>query len=356
MIGPVTTGSAQRSTTPGAGSSVGPQIPAGYAVKEPAEDEEEDEEDDYVPELPPDLVAQRATQKARVLGPSLPSAVQNSYDDSDDDDVGPMPLPAYLSSQHQEKSGVEEFLEREKRRKQAMEVCVLAHALFTGSQAYYILGCCETEGPQARRVDVGASIEVRFAQMYVQLASCDRSSGWLTPVHIEIAIDPTRMNKPRKFAPTTNPNAGSTDTTLWTETPAERQQRLADELAGKKRRKENSDIPDDHGLGVPESLKRQRIDNEVRRAVADHNVCGIVVSPLVLTHVYSQRKNRPESLLQMHAKKHETPQPKTEKDEAIWDHSRDMALSGHLLDEKSRSKIIADSAGLSDRFGSSKFA
>jgi hypothetical protein len=113
----------------------------------------------------------------------------------------------------------------------------------------------------------------------------------LTPVQIETAIDPTRMNKPRKFAPTNNPNAGSTDTTLWTETPAERQQRLADELAGKKRRKENSDIPEDHSRGVPESLKRQKIDNEVRRAVADHNVCGIVTSPLFLTHLGCRGKS-----------------------------------------------------------------
>jgi len=58
----------------------------------------------------------------------------------------------------------------------------------------------------------------------------------------------------------------------------------------------------------------------------------------------------------MHAKNEETSQPKSKKDEPLWDHSRDMALSGRLLDEKSRSKIIADSAGLSDRFGSSKFA
>ena len=58
----------------------------------------------------------------------------------------------------------------------------------------------------------------------------------------------------------------------------------------------------------------------------------------------------------MHAKKPEISQSKSEKGEAIWDHSRDMALSGNLLDDKSRSKIIAESAGLSDRFGSSKFA
>jgi len=122
MIGPAIPHPSGRPTTPEAGPSVGPYIPTGYAVKKPVEEEEEEEEDDYVPELPPDLAAQRTTQKARTLGPSLPSAAQYSYDDSDDDDVGPMPLPAHLSSQHQGKSAVEEFLEREKRRKQAMEV------------------------------------------------------------------------------------------------------------------------------------------------------------------------------------------------------------------------------------------
>ena len=101
--------------------SIGPQIPTERSAKTPVQEEEED---DYVPELPPDLAAQRTAQKARVLGPSLPSVTQNSYDDSegDDDDVGPMPLPAYLSSRQEEKSAVEEFLEREKRRQQAIEV------------------------------------------------------------------------------------------------------------------------------------------------------------------------------------------------------------------------------------------
>lgn len=122
MIGPTVPGSTKRSATPEAESSLGPQLPTDYAFKPPAEEEDE-EEDDYVPELPPDLVAQREAQKARVLGPSLPSGVENSYDgDSDDEDVGPMPLPAHLSALQQEKSAVEEFLEREKRRQQALEV------------------------------------------------------------------------------------------------------------------------------------------------------------------------------------------------------------------------------------------
>jgi hypothetical protein len=44
------------------------------------------------------------------------------------------------------------------------------------------------------------------------------------------------------------------------------------------------------------------------------------------------------------------------KAEGIWDHSRDMALSGRLMDDKSRNSLIRDAKGLGDRFGSSKFA
>lgn len=166
MIGPPIPNSAGRSTTPEVGPSVGPQIPTGYSVK-PVEEEEE--EDDYVPELPPDLAAQRTAQKARVLGPSLPSAARDSYDDSDDDDVGPMPLPAHLSSQQEEKSAVEEFLEREKRRQKALEVRGIdSHSIYPADS---LSGRSKTKGPQTRRVDVGASFEVGLTWMYVKVLS-----------------------------------------------------------------------------------------------------------------------------------------------------------------------------------------
>lgn len=97
---------------------------------------------------------------------------------------------------------------------------------------------------------------------------------------IKTAIDPTRLTKGRKFAPTNNPNAGSTDTSLWTETPAERQQRLADELSGKKRRKENSDVPDDGGREALEARKRQKTEQEIQKAVSEHNVRGSTISSL----------------------------------------------------------------------------
>lgn len=107
-------------------------------------------------------------------------------------------------------------------------------------------------------------------------------------MRIETAIDPTRLTKGRKFAPTNNPNAGSTDTTLWTETPAERQQRLADELSGKKRRKENSDVIEDGGRGALEARKRQKTEEEIQRAVAEHNVRGFLISsPFSFTYLDS---------------------------------------------------------------------
>ena len=146
MIGPAIPDLVQRSTTPEAGPSIGPPVPTDSPSKNPVEEEEE--EDDYVPELPPDLAAQRTAQKPRVLGPSLPSVAQSSHDDSDDDDddVGPMPLPSYLSSQQLEKSAVEEFLEREKRRQQALEV--RDTAALHRCPAYSPPGRGETKGPQ----------------------------------------------------------------------------------------------------------------------------------------------------------------------------------------------------------------
>jgi len=38
----------------------------------------------------------------------------------------------------------------------------------------------------------------------------------------------------------------------------------------------------------------------------------------------------------------------------IWDHSRDMAVGGRLMDEKDRRRAIQDAKGLSDRFGAGK--
>ena len=105
-------------------SSIGPQIPASVSasrVGPSAPVEAEEEEEDYAPALPPHLAAAREVNAKRVIGPARPTATPRYEDeDDDDDDVGPMPLPAGVALY--EKDGVEEFLEREERRRKNIEV------------------------------------------------------------------------------------------------------------------------------------------------------------------------------------------------------------------------------------------
>ena len=78
------------------------------------------------PSMPP---PSSSTSGRRPIGPSFPPGIgPSSYqdEDSDDDDIGPKPLPASLQAQQSGQSdAVREFLEREEKRKKAVEVCVL---------------------------------------------------------------------------------------------------------------------------------------------------------------------------------------------------------------------------------------
>ncbi len=85
-----------------------------------------------------------------------------------------------------------------------------------------------------------------------------------------IALDPTKLNKPRQFARSAAP-AKEMENNLWTETPAERQQRLADEVSGKRRRAVNAD----NSMSAEEALearKRQKMDESIRKGVDEHTV------------------------------------------------------------------------------------
>ncbi|PIL30844.1 hypothetical protein GSI_07012 [Ganoderma sinense ZZ0214-1] len=278
--------------------SIGPQIPPSLSKpSEPlANREEEEDDDDYAPALPPELAAARSK---KVLGPSLPPSMSGpSYDDDDDDDdVGPRPLPQGVVIE--EKDGVQEFLEREERRRKHLE---------------------EEGKPKAPK---------REEWMLVPPSSSDLLGS----------IDPTKMNRPRQFARTAQPSR-NTDTSLWTETPAERQQRIADEVAGKRRRAVDVDVTEDAGA---DSRKRRRYEEEVRRGVEEHT-----------------KKVRGASLMQQHertsAAKDAEKARNGEQDEpaALWDRDRDMALGGRLVDDKTRNKFISEARGLGDRFGSGK--
>ena len=65
-----------------------------------------------------------------------------------------------------------------------------------------------------------------------------------------------------------------------------------------------------------------------------------------------QKQHRGPSLVDAHeqaeSRKNKDP---SEGPPGIWDHSRDMATGGRLMDEKDRRKLINDSKDLSSRFG-----
>lgn len=84
------------------------------------------------------------------------------------------------------------------------------------------------------------------------------------------AIDPTKLTKGRQFARTAAPSR-DVDTSLWTETPAERQARLADEVSGKRRRAVNADPELDEEKQL-EARKRRRYEEEIRKGVDEHTV------------------------------------------------------------------------------------
>ncbi|KAG8220193.1 hypothetical protein J3R82DRAFT_1228 [Butyriboletus roseoflavus] len=322
-------------------SSIGPQIPEHLLPTVSAttdNDTAESDEDDYTPALPPELAAARraagpslgptpgpSTRRSpslppppqRVIGLAVPTArVKHNVDfdsDSDSDaDVGPQPLPADVTTRR-EISGVEEFLEREARRRKNVE-----------------------EAKQPKKL-------VREEWMLVPPKAGDLLGS----------LDPTKL-KPRQFGRGKAP-ARDSDGSLWTETPAERQQRIADEVSGRKRRAVNADPVEDE----EEVKKRRRKDSEIRKGVDEHTVrCDYQFHFILLVHARppcEQRKVRGPALVDVHVEREG--QKNKDADEpppAIWEHSRDMSLGGRLMDDRQRQRLLHDAKGLGDRFGSSK--
>ena len=104
--------------------------------------------------------------------------------------------------------------------------------------------------------------------MAVSLSYARVSVAQHTQTPLLAAIDPTKLTRPRQFARTAQPSRDA-DTSLWTETPAERQQRIADEVAGKRRRAVDVDPTEDASA---DARKRRRYEEEVRRGVEEHTV------------------------------------------------------------------------------------
>ncbi|KAG8844413.1 hypothetical protein FRB96_003048 [Tulasnella sp. 330] len=272
------------------GQSIGPAIPAHIMKGKQPKVEEESSDDDYGPALPPDLALTSSSSTRKVIGPSFPTGISLVMgEDDSDDEIGPAPLPP---GQGEADEGVRNFLEREERRQKAIE---------------------EDSKPKALK----------------------RDEWMLKPPeasNIFSSLDTTKL-KARQFSRKTEDKI--TDQTLWTETPAERQQRLADEVTGKRKRIEAAAGGNAAAEESLEDRKRRRRDKEIQDQVEEYT-----------------KNNRGTTLLDMHSKA--AASSKDAKDSApaaIWDRDRDMSLTGRLMDERSRSKLVKDAKDLGSRFG-----
>jgi len=327
---------------PEAGPSIGPPISAQTTPAVPIAPppvppvpryEEEEDEDDYVPELPPDLAAARAKPASggpprRTIGPAWggPFRREEEEEEESEDEIGPAPPPppgAGSSDARAREDAVTEFMQKEELRRQAIEVRFVV-----------------VVPPSLARLRVSSVLISAFAPQEAARPKVLQREEWMLvpPSSSDLLskLDPTKLNKPRQFSRSTAP-AKVVDNTLWTETPAERQQRLADEVMGKKRRVENAD-PDLVDDAADDGPKRRKREAELQRQVDEYT-----------------RTHRGPSMLDTRAQE-ETRRKKgtSEEPAAIWDHSRDMGLGGRLMDEKDRRRAIQDAKGLSDRFGASK--
>jgi len=296
------------SLPPTASGKTSPQITPRYLTETANEEEGEDDDDSYAPALPPDMLpsAQPATSKP-IKGPMLPSLPSRlprnvNDEDVDDDDYGPMPLPESASVSHDEDGdGVRDFLEKEERRKKNIE---------------------EASKPKKLK---------REDWMLIPPKSSDLLGN----------LNPTKL-KARQFSRASGDGASrdAGPSTLWTETPAERQKRLAEEVMGKRKRTEEGGASersiDESDLA--EERKRKRRDDRVSKIVEEHN-----------------KSSRGASLVEMHTTSKPPKPSSADRDTpGIWDHSRDMAVTGRLIDDATRNRMIRDARGLGDRFGSSK--
>ncbi|KAJ7052917.1 hypothetical protein C8F01DRAFT_1065380 [Mycena amicta] len=274
-------------------SSIGPVIPAHLLNDGPQlpveEVDDDDDDDDYGPALPPDMLAGPSKPPpAQVKGPSMPT--RPTHQDDSDDDIGPQPLRS--GAVREERDAVAEFMAKEERRRKQVE---------------------EAAQPKAAKRDEWMLVP-------------PTSTGLLG------TLDPAKLSKGRQFSRGTVVERNEGASTLWTETPAERQQRLADEVAGKKRRLTNAPTqPEDL-----ETRKRARVDEELRESVAEHT-----------------RRTRGAALVDMHTAAGKG-EDKDGEPKAIWDRDRDMGLGGRLMDGEKRNKMIKEAKGLGDRFSRGK--
>lgn len=261
---------------------IGPQLPphlAGNRAATPSDDED----DGFGPALPPDLAAKRNAQ--RDIGPQRPPT---THEDDDEDDigprvagpsvgpsrppvgpsrpavgpsrppVGPSPPPTSSSSRYAPARPPAPDSDSDDD--------------FVGPRPD-----AAPTGPQLSAAEAFRAREARWAQERAEAAAAaargptKREDWMLVPPtsgslsHIDPLKRPTSFQKSSRAAVTADEQKG------WTESPADKARRLADEVAGVKRAPERGSVDDEL-----ERKRRRMRDEEIRDTVDKHNVgrCG----------------------------------------------------------------------------------
>ncbi|KNE98810.1 hypothetical protein PSTG_07997 [Puccinia striiformis f. sp. tritici PST-78] len=287
-------------------------VPSGPKPNPPQqEDSDSDSEDDFMPSLPPNF--QPSKPKA-AIGPTLPPGFvvsdDNHNEEEDDDDgvAGPAPLPTHLASKFAlENEGVLALKDREERQK------------------------------ELDRIERESKLLKREEWMLMPPKELD----------LQATMDPTKI-KARGFKQTSKPHSSSTDRqnntgSLWTETPTERTQRLADEAIGKRRRAEETTKDDGDDLEVS---KRKKRDKLMRQQVEEHNKSLRNASLLDLHKTAAGNISNSKTKAEKEAEK---------KQAVVWDHDAMMGVNTKLLSKNQKADMIKDAKGFGGRFGGGSF-
>lgn len=117
-------------------------------------------------------------------------------------------------------------------------------------------------------MDARPSDVFRSSRQYVLILRAFRFQHVESEHVITELADPLKM-KARQFS-SSSVGSRSAPSNLWTETPQERMQRIADEVNGVKRRAVNATEEDKEDKRV--AKRRKRAEEEVRAAVDNYNV------------------------------------------------------------------------------------
>ncbi|KAE8451099.1 hypothetical protein EG329_004771 [Mollisiaceae sp. DMI_Dod_QoI] len=302
------------------GPSLGPSKPATKAVSPPTKrvlgpapppttnpDElnvEDSSDDDYGPSAPASKPISAAPVPKRVLGPAPPPAPlserpsqpaneDSSDDDDEDDDYGPsLPPPPGSAAETT-------YLQRQ------------------AEQQTLLTSTTEPTKPQ------------RDDWMLVPPSDSDWSSR----------IDPTKL-KNRKFASGKGAKAPPEKTgisAIWTETPLQKRQRLADEVLG---RSDPSSSSTSTSTSKPTPLSKE--EQATERRIREYN-----------------EKNRGRSLLEVRREAQERGRVEKEEEEDDpskrgFDREKDMALGGRMGHVKKK-EMLSRAADFGSRFQRGKF-